>query len=217
MLNWFKNNEIDWVRLDERGWKLRDKNSDVKVWDNDSGDVLSLNFFNKPPDIPVSLSQVTELRNFYRKNVAEVGGGVLKIETIEIKGLSAVECLFKMPMQPSGMLYLASFTIPFRDKSYVVKLQCPEKGITGARDSAVFALHTNFDDDDDENFDPFKGWMKDPYDESVTEGVLMNLSEDEQYDVKFPNHPLTRARKYMSQIKETISFDERLFKLACFD
>jgi hypothetical protein len=216
MLNWLKNNEIDQVRLDEQGWKLRDKSSDVKVWDNDLGDVLSLNFFNKPPDIPVSLSQLTELRNFYRKNVTEVGGGILKVEVNEIKGLPVVECLFKMPMQPSGMLYLASFTIPFRDKSYVVKLQCPEKGITGARDSAVFALHANFDEEDDENFDPFKGWMKDPYDESIIEGVLMNLSEDEQYDIKFPNHPLTRARKYMSQIKKTISFDERLFKLAHF-
>jgi hypothetical protein len=214
MLNWLKNNQIDQVRLDERGWKLREKNSDVKVWDNDSGDVLSLNFFNKTPDIPVSLSQEIELRNFYRKSVAEVGGGILKVEVVELKGLSAVECLFKMPMQPSGMLYLASFTI--RDKSYVVKLQCPEQGITGARDSAVFALHANFDDEDDENFNPFKGWMKDPYDESITEGVLMNLSEAEEYDVKFPNHPLTRARRYLSQIKETISFDERLSNLARF-
>ena len=97
---------------------------------------LALNYFNKTPDIPVSLSQVTELRNFYRKNVAEAGG-ILKVEVIELKGLPAIECLFKMPMQPSGMLYLASFTIPFREKSYVVKTQCPEQGTTDARDSAV--------------------------------------------------------------------------------
>lgn len=216
MLNWFKQNDIERVRLNERGWVLKVKTSDAKVWDNDSSDILSLNFFNKPPDIPVSLSEAPELRNFYRQTVAEAGGGILKVEAIELKGLPAIECLIKMPMQPSGILYLVSFTIPFRDKSYVVKLQCPEQGITGARDSAVFALHANFDDEDDENFDPFKGWMKDPYDKTVAEGVLMNLSEEEKYDAKFPNHPLSRARRYINQIKETISFDERLFKLARF-
>jgi hypothetical protein len=216
MLNWLKNNEIDRVRLDVNGWILREKNSDLKIWDSEVGDVLSLNFFNKTPDIPVSLSNTTELRNFYRKNITDAGGGILKVEVIDIKGLAVIECLFKIPMQPSGMLYLASFTIPFRDKSYVIKLQCPEQVITGERDAVVFALQSNFDDEDDENFDPFKGWTKDPYNETLIEGVLMNLSEDEKYDEKFPNHPLSRARKHLSQIKETISFDDRLFKLSRF-
>ena len=217
MLNWLKNNEIDRVKLDNSGWKLREKNSDVKVWDNEVGDVLSLNFFDNKPDIPVSLSNITELRNFYRNMVAEAGGGIIKIEVIKIKELQAIENIFKMPMQPSGMIYVASFTIPFQDKSYVIKLQCPEQGITGERDSVVFASFANFDDEDDENFDPFNGWMKDPYDEGLTEGFLMNLSEVEQYDEKFPNHPLSRARKYLSQIKNTVSFDEKLSNLTSFD
>ena len=217
MLNWFKNKEIDRVNLDEIGWKSREKNSDVKVWDNDVGDVLSLNFFDKKPDIPVSLSNITELRNFYRKMVADAGGGVIKIELIKIKELQAIENIFKMPMQPSGMIYVASFTIPFRDKSYVIKLQCPEQGITGERDSVVFASFANFDDEDDEDFNPFKGWLKDPYDASLTDGLFMNLSEDEQYDEKFPNHPLTRARKHLRHIKNTISFDEKLFDLPFFE
>jgi hypothetical protein len=118
-------------------------------------------------------------------------------------------------MQPSGILYLGSFTIPFRDKSYVVKWQCPERGMTGMRDAAVFALHADFDDDDP-NADPFKGWCRDPYDEGHTEGALMNLSEDEKYDAKFPHHPLSRLRSYMRHVTETISFDEKLFKLAHF-
>ena len=113
------------------------------------------------------------------------------------------------------MLYLASFTILFRDKSYVVKFQCLEQGVTGARDSAVFAMFATFEDDEEE-FDPFKGWAKDPYNENITEGVLMNLSEAEKLDERFPNHPLTRARQYLSRLKETISFDEGLFKLARF-
>lgn len=215
MLNWLKNKEIDRITLDETGWNLREENSEIKVWDNNAGDILSINFFNKQPDIPVSLSQITDLRNFYRKMVVEAGAGIIKVDSIDLRNLAAVECIFKIPMQPAGMIYVGSFTIPFRDKSYVVKLQCPERGVTGMRDTTVFASFATFGEDE-EDFNPFKGWAKDPYDETVTTGALMNLSEDEKYDEKFPEHPLSRLRKYLRQIKETISFDKQLYKLEVF-
>ena len=219
MLGWFKNKDIDLIRLDERGWKLREKNSGEKVWENTSGDVLSLHFYDKTPDIPFALSEIDGLRRFYRSIFAESGGGMLKLETVDLQGCAVIESLGKVPKQPSGMIYVGSLTIPFRDKSYVVKLQCAERGISGIRDSSVFALHAKFDDDeaaDEADFDPLKGWAKDPYDETFTGGILMNLSEDEQYDAKFPDHPLSRIRKYMKEIKQTISFDEKLFDLPKF-
>ena len=215
MLNWLKNKEIEQVAFDISGWNLREKNSELKIWDNNAGDILSINFFNKPPDIPVSLSQITDLRNFYRNLATDAGGGIIKIDSIDLKNLAAVECIFKIPMKPSGMIYVGSFTIPFRDKSYVVKLQCPERGVTGIRDTVVFdSFMASIEDSED--FDPFKGWAKDPYDETVTTGALMNLSEDEKYDEKFPEHPLSRLRKYLRQIEETISFDKQLYKLEAF-
>jgi len=216
MFNWFKSKDIDLVRLDEDGWRLREKSSELKVWENSSGDVLSLNFFDKEPDIPFALSEIDGLRKFYRNLIAESGGGILKLETVELGGLTAIETLCKLPKQPSGMIYVGSLTIPFREKSYVVKLQCTEQGITGMREAVFFASRAHFDEDGEEDFDPFKGWAKDPYDETFTDGVLMNLSEDEQYDEKFPNHPLSRVRRYLKEIKQTISFDEKLFDLPKF-
>ena len=116
MLNWFKNNEIERIRLIETGWELTEKNSDIKVWENETGDILSLNFFNKAPDIPYSLNQINGVRDFYRSKIMEACGGIIKVEVITINNLPVVECLIKIPMQPSGMLYLGSLTFPFRDK-----------------------------------------------------------------------------------------------------
>lgn len=40
-----------------------------------------------------------------------------------------------------------------------------------------------------------EGWAKDPYDENVAEGMLMNLSEQRAIDEAFPNHPLSVIRQ----------------------
>lgn len=32
--------------------------------------------------------------------------------------------------------------------------------------------------------------MRDPHDAGYTRGILMNMSEDEQFDRTFPEHPL---------------------------
>ena len=43
--------------------------------------------------------------------------------------------------------------------------------------------------------DPFRNWAKDPYDESIHQGALMNMSEGEEFDAHFPGFPLTMCRE----------------------
>ena len=50
--------------------------------------------------------------------------------------------------------------------------------------------------------DIFGGWTRNPYDESVKDGALMNLSEQEEYDEMFPEHPLSMCRKFVKCIVE---------------
>ena len=63
-----------------------------------------------------------------------------------------------------------------------------ETGTTGIRESVVYEIYrrqnpVRLDDD------PFAGWARDPYDETIREGSLMNLSEQEQFDEQFPEFP----------------------------
>jgi hypothetical protein len=39
------------------------------------------------------------------------------------------------------------------------------------------------------------GWNRDPYDETIKTGFLMNLSEQSEYDSMFPSHPLSLLRE----------------------
>lgn len=43
-------------------------------------------------------------------------------------------------------------------------------------------------------------WSSDPYDSTISTGVLMNESEKEKYDFRFPLHPLTEARSFIKAL-----------------
>lgn len=49
---------------------------------------------------------------------------------------------------------------------------------------------------------PLAGWTKDPYDENVKTGALMNVSEQEQFDEKFPGFPLSMCREFIKCVTE---------------
>ncbi len=66
-----------------------------------------------------------------------------------------------------------------------------EEDVTGQRDAVIMAA-----------LGMSKDWMEDLYDKKYTKGVRMNKSEDKRFDAKFPYHPLSQARQFLSFIKE---------------
>lgn len=123
--------------------------------------------------------------------------------------------MFKLPQEPSGMTYLASFIIPFENCSYVMKIQAAETGFTGLREAMV--ANTIMAEKSLSNNEMLpKGWWQDPYDASITSGVLMNMAEAEKYDGTFPEHPLSQARKLQEQIARDIVFKDDLKNLPKF-
>jgi hypothetical protein len=48
------------------------------------------------------------------------------------------------------------------------------------------------------------GWMKDPYDDTRTSGLARSLADDDKYDGRFPDHPLSRARRFLVAAEESL-------------
>jgi hypothetical protein len=101
------------------------------------------------------------------------------------------------------MTYLGSLILPFRDLSFVVKVQCHEWGITGIRDSVILD-EAWADGRVPSDADGLHGWMHDPYDPALNNGFHYNLSEASGYDSRFPTHPLTRLRSVLGHLEQTI-------------
>src|SRR6185436_4309139 len=126
---------LDSVAFDTTGYELQADRDGVRVWWTPQGDGLGLFYYPIPPDIGASLDSIGDLRQFYRRRARSAGLGVLEIELIRVGEYEAVRTLFKMPQQPAGRTYVGSLTFPFRDFSFVLKVQAQEVGITGIRDN----------------------------------------------------------------------------------
>ncbi|WP_299277219.1 hypothetical protein [uncultured Psychroserpens sp.] len=217
MINFFnkKKANINSLTIPNLNWTKQQDNKTIKQWVNPEQSIaLSLHFFDLEPDLP-TIKNKDALRDFYRNQIVQHNGGLVLVDTTQLKTHSAVKTIFKIPQEPTGMVYLASLTIPFKTCSYVVKIQAPEIGMTGMRDTVIVDKllgegKISFGDDGIEN------WFSDPYDSSFTEGTLMNKSEDAIYDVDFQNHPLTLARQLIAQLEENIGFKPEIEKLIPF-
>lgn len=204
---------LDLITFDTTNYEYLGVEDGIKMWETKQGDLLALYLFDKKPDIGASLDDLLELRKFYRSSVTKAGLAVIEIDTIEIDTVKVVKTIFKAPQQSRGMVYIGSLTIPFQDFSYVVKLQAEERGITGLRDTAIFHKMIESgkvimkDNNDDVEV---IGWMQDPYDSAFKAKIMMNLSELEEYDKLFPEHPLSRVRGIFPSVVKTLKIDGSL-------
>lgn len=203
---------LDWLRrgsggpeapvsFDTTAWKEVVLDDGRIGFVRDQGDHLIAYSFELEPDIPVPLESLDELRSFYRSQIQETGGALVSLDVVTCDEVDVIVLLFKTPQGPSGMTYAGSITIPFRDRSWVINVQCPEFGITGMRDTAVFAKLSDTEADGWE-----ERWSRDPYAPGVRANLMRNLADDEQYDADFPDHPASRARRYLSELQSSLRF-----------
>jgi len=186
------------LHLPTDGWTPVDGNP--HAWTNAAGDSLARDYFEVPPDLPPWSRSLDGVRATYREVVGD-RGGLVEVERVTIGGCPAVRALLKVKQPTQGMGYLGLLTFPFRDCSFVVMLQCGEHGITGTRDAAVAAKLGLVPSGPDWTCEDGRPWFCDPYDASYRRGVRRNRSEDAAYDASFPDHPLSRLRHHVEQLR----------------
>jgi hypothetical protein len=203
------------IGITDLGWPIIKNDTGIIQWMNPAQTIaVSVNFFDLPPDIP-AVKDIHLLRNFYRNNISGVNGGVIEVDLSQQDQLTIIKTLFKIPQARGGTTYLASLTLPFKTCSYVLKVQSAETGPTGMRETLIAdkLLSNNRSTSLEERLSE---WSADPYAPHFKKGILMNQSEDEIYDALFPNHPLTQARKIITQIKNDIKLKPEIGKLLPF-
>lgn len=181
------------IQIPTLGWQEITPAEGARRWRNDAGDQLSLHFFGIPPDLPTGPHGLDALRQIYREALAQVGG-IVEVDEVVVSGIQSVRSIFKIRQTPTGMTYLGSLTIPFRDCSFVIKWQCPEHGVTGIRDASVFAIVAP---PIDEITGEPEGWAEDPYDSKTRTAAPRTRADDPEWDSNFPSHPLSRLRSYL--------------------
>lgn len=133
---------------------------------------------------------ISSIRSFMGANQ-----GLIQVEADDDKVYSIVKTL----KQEGGVQYTLTCHKYFQDCALCIQGFFDEIGTTGLRDTIVYEMcrRNNLVGTEDE---PFKGWTCDPYDASIREGALMNLSEQEIYDDKFPDFPLSMCRELVRML-----------------
>jgi hypothetical protein len=107
------------VSISDLGWENIKNEPNIIQWhDPKNPNVLSLNFFKLPPDIPI-IKDINVLRNYYRTLVSNAGGGLIQVDEFQRRKLTFVKTLFKNYRGEQGVSYIAALTIPFMSCSFV--------------------------------------------------------------------------------------------------
>ena len=132
----------DAVTFDASRYEFQGDRDGARVWFLPEGGGVGLYFFPRKPDLPAAAS-TEHLREFYAN---QMGGQLQVVEcrVLPIDGVRSIRLIAKsIDEQTRGALYLGSLTIPFRDFSFVIKIQCSEQGTTGMREALLVAEALN--------------------------------------------------------------------------
>ena len=178
---------LDTVTFDTARFRYQGEEEHQRAWLTPDGDALTLLLFARRPDLPEGARNFFVLLDYYERRLCSDTVSLVRFDLLEIDGVRAVWTIIKALQQPHGAAYLGSVTFPFAEFSYVLKMQCDERGITGARETALLVKALN-EGKQPEDFDP----------------------EDERYDKLFPDHPLSRLRREFDALQPTIRLDPRI-------
>jgi len=188
---------IDSLRFETNDWKFHGEKEPGRrrLWETADRDAVLLHFFPIPPNLPVAKS-VDEISAMYASGLAAAGGRIVQCAIGELARCDAVHLLLKVPQKPTGMMYQGAVTMPFRDFSFVVKIQCPEHGTTGIREAILFEKRMQAGEKPNliRPGEPFPGWNPDAA----------------EHDAAFPSHPISRLRRILKGIENSAVLDEQI-------
>ena len=180
------------------GLNLVEKDATWARWQTDEGDIVFLRFIPEPIRNPVPLSDTNGVREQYKEMVAQQGAAMIELDIVSYSGISCMEMISKTRIEPHGMAYAASATLMWRDFSFNIAFHSPERGVTGFRDAIVadkfLAKY--------ESMEEFDAAFHDR--SSNPAAAQRNRSDDECYDVDFPDHPLSRCRQFLRDLRALI-------------
>lgn len=188
------------LQLDiDRSWTLEVDRPECRMWRNTVPDLLALHWLPEPPDIPAA--GMSSLRAIHRGRVEEAGGGLVSFDLTVIRGVPSLRVVQKLPRATGGWLFVGSITIPFREFRFVAEVQSAERSPLGVREACVFAAMLESGAELGRPCYP---------------GAWSSASDEERWDRTFPDHPLSKVRRLLRWLEDSLDLDPAIVPRAYF-
>lgn len=112
-----------------------------------------------------------------------------------------VYSIVKSKQDSSRVDYIMQMNVEYDRAAIYLSANFIEAGMTGLRDTMIWELACR---EGLVSISDNSKWMFDPYDKFLKRPYMMNLSEKEEYDEMFPDHPLSQCRKFVKLITERL-------------
>jgi len=196
------------IHLDRTGW-LETAHGPVvqKRWESLTTDELTLRVDNIREGFP-TFSDLPEVRRHFRDRAKSLNGGLISCDGVLLNGRQMIKVVYKYstgrgPTIGAGALLLAHCG----NSSVELEIRGTEQGITGVREAVVLteliraATPAQMETFTKGRF-PLE-WKFERYDPDIQTGMSYFLGDDEEYDERFPHHPLARVRRWCRWIERT--------------
>lgn len=198
------------VTFKTNGLRITARTSASIEWKDADGNRLAARLDRAAPERPLTAWTLDGVRSACRRAAAEGGGGIVSVTFERAGAIPIAKAVRKFP-DGMGHRYEGTVLIRFREAQYSVTLQASEGRATGAREAMALALLVPLGEikipvvKAPAVSAPLEGWMRDPYDESYDGTAVHTLSDDERLDDLLPDHPLSRVRRWLDSIQQTLT------------
>ncbi|MDE1887917.1 MAG: hypothetical protein KGI32_07255 [Gammaproteobacteria bacterium] len=206
---------ISQIKFDTAGLELKQDDANCRFWVA-PGPTLVQQTLIMPTDFSCDLRNPAGFREELQKQAQSMGSALIQCDFFEVQGLSVARVINKFWSSPApedpnlGKDYNSSLIFPLAEGCFYIRVAAQEQGTTGVRESMVtMLLHKQGKLELSQasrpagNGDGLGTILK-------KQALVPSPSDDERYDVDFPEHPLTRVRRLLKHISGTLTIATEL-------
>jgi hypothetical protein len=204
------------IRFNLEGWTRNRHASDAQEWTDALGNTLRLEVAEGPAPYLTAATDLPGLREWCRQSAGRRDGGIVSVDLVEVgdrRGLQSVEKFERLPAYD----YEGTLVVPLRDGHCRFVVRASEHSATGVREAVITSHLVSLGEIDVKTLlaagapngvMQIPGWFTDPYDSTYEGRTLHSLADDPRVDGLFPDHPLSRVRAALAQLRTTIELDD---------
>ena len=113
------------------------------------------------------------------------------------KGTPGYATVVKTNIENYGVQYSLTFQLDCGKRTVIMNVFAEENGMAGMRDATIYSVCQNQELVGKSG----EGWLIDPIEDHPVDGFPMNLSELDDFDSKFPEHPLSEIRALIEYVR----------------
>jgi hypothetical protein len=196
------------IELDMPGWVDAGMQDDMRGWSDGQGDFLSLVVTDESLGLP-PLSDRVALQESFRGLAESRGAGLIEVVVSTDGPMGPTASLIYKRLEKPAYVYTGMLIVSNARPSQVWTVVAVERGTTGVREAVIAGELIDAGKMTIEDYE--RSWAKDPYDpdyRGVDRSVLRFVSDDESYDERFPEHPLSRVRRILAALPNAVHVEE---------